>query len=207
MDATQLLAGVRLMPVVVIDDADNAIPLANALLAAGIQAIEITLRTPAALSAIEQIAQQVPEMLVGAGSVCQPDQFATLKNLGCAFAVSPGATEQLLQAANMPYVPGVATASESLRLLQAGYRLQKFFPAAASGGIAVLKAWSGPLQDVRFCPTGGITADNAKDYLALDCVACIGGSWFIPRADLQHKNFTRIEQLARQAMTLVNGVS
>lgn len=202
MDATQLLADVRLLPVVVIDDVNSAVPLARSLLAAGIGAIEITLRSEAALVGIELVAREVPEILVGAGSVRRAEQFQQIENAGASFAVSPGSTDALLAAANMPYVAGVATASESLKLLEAGYRLQKFFPAEVNGGIAALKAISAPIPEVLFCPTGGINATNARGYLALSCVACIGGSWFVPKEKLQQQDFVAIEELARQAVEL-----
>lgn len=205
MDATELLRDIPLMPVVVIDDAKAAVPLAEALLAAGVAAIEITLRTDAALTAMEHIASQVPELLVGAGSVRQAAQFEQIKNAGAVFAVSPGATDALLAAANMPYVPGIATPSESLRLLQAGYMLQKFFPAEINGGAAALKALSAPIPEVKFCPTGGINAQNLASYLALGCVSCIGGSWFINKQALQDKQYAQIQAEAEQALGLVRG--
>jgi len=205
MDATELLKDIRLMPVVVIDNAASAVPLARALLAAGIGAIEITLRTAAALTAIENVAKAVPEILLGVGSIRHVSQFEQVKNAGAVFAVSPGATDALLAAANMPYVPGIATPSESLRLLQAGYRLQKFFPAEVNGGVEALKAISGPIPEVRFCPTGGINAAKARDYLALRCVACVGGSWFVPQGHLAQQDYAGIESLARHAMDSVNG--
>lgn len=202
MDATKLLADVRLLPVVVIDDVNSAVPLARALLDAGIGAIEITLRSGAALGAIELIANEVPDILVGAGSVRQAEQFQQIKNAGASFAVSPGSTDALLAAANMPYVAGVSTPSESLKLLEAGYRLQKFFPAEVNGGVPALKAFSAPIPEVLYCPTGGVNAANAQSYLALSCVPCIGGSWFVPKELMQQQDFIALEQLARQAVEL-----
>ena len=183
MDATDLLGDIRLMPVVELADPDTAVPLAQALLSAGINAIEVTLRTPQALTAIQNISTAVPQMLVGAGSVRQPEQFAQIQQAGAQFAVSPGATTTLLDGADMPYIPGAATASECLHLLQRGYQLQKFFPAESLGGAGTIKALAAPIQEVRFCPTGGINAALLEQYFAVPAVACVGGSWFVP-ADL-----------------------
>ncbi len=204
MDATQLLSDVRLLPVVVIDDVNSAVPLARVLLAAGIGAVEITLRSDAALAAIERVASEVPDILVGAGSVRRVEQFQQIKNVGASFAVSPGSTDALLTAANMPYVAGVATPSESLKLLEAGYRLQKFFPAEVNGGVAALKAFAAPIPEVLFCPTGGVNANNARSYLNLSGVACIGGSWFVPSELLAQQDFAAIKTLAQQAVELTN---
>ncbi len=203
MDATDFLASVRLLPVVTIDDADTAVPLAQALCRAGVVAIEVTLRTNVALTAMERIAREVPELRLGAGSVRHVEHFARIRDAGCSFAVSPGATDALLDAAgNLPYVPGAATASESLRLLARGYCLQKFFPAEASGGADALRALAQPLPEVRFCPTGGVNANNALKYLELSSVACVGGSWFVARDALAARDFDQIEANARAAVEL-----
>ncbi len=205
MDATELLNGIRLMPVIVIDEVEHAVPLAIALRDAGVRAMEITLRTPAALDALTRIHREVPEMLLGVGSVRRPEQFAQAQAAGAGFAVSPGVTPRLLQAAEscgLPYLPGAATATEVLQLLENGYRLQKFFPAEQLGGAATLKALSAPLPEVRFCPTGGVNAQNALHYLALPQVACIGGSWFIPSALLAAEDFTTIGEQAVDAIAL-----
>lgn len=205
MDATTLLASTKLIAVVTIDNADQAVPLAQALLSGGINTIEVTLRTESALSSMQNIATQIPEIILGAGSVRYPKQFSEIRDAGCAFAVSPGATESLLDAANLPYIPGAATASECLRLLERGYTLQKFFPAESNGGVSTLKSIAAPLPEVRFCPTGGITATLVQDYLALDAVSCVGGSWFVPASLLTSSNFSAIEQSARDAVLLAHG--
>jgi 2-dehydro-3-deoxyphosphogluconate aldolase/(4S)-4-hydroxy-2-oxoglutarate aldolase len=205
MDASKLLANRSVVPVVVIDRVDDAEPLAIALFEAGLGAIEITLRTREALSAIEVIAKALPDMLVGAGSIRRPQQLADVKNAGAVFAVSPGASQTLLQAADdldMPFIPGAMTPSEMIGLLEHGYRLQKFFPAELAGGYPFLKAVGAPLPEVMFMPTGGITVDNAAKYLSLDNVACIGGSWITPAALQARRDFAAIRQLALDAMKL-----
>lgn len=204
MDATALLKNVRLMPVISINMVETAVPLARTLLAAGIDAIEVTLRTPEALPAIEQIAHQVPEILLGAGSIRYSEQFAAVQNAGAVFAVSPGATDSLLAAANMPYLPGAATASECLRLLECGYKLQKFFPAEASGGVDAIKSISAPLPEVRFCPTGGINSRNVASYLAAEAVVCVGGSWFVSSDSVMRQDFAAIERECRNATKLIS---
>lgn len=205
MDATELLQDVRLMPVVAIGSADTAVPLARTLLDAGIGAIEVTLRTDEALWAIEQIAREVPEILLGAGSIRYPEQFAEVQSAGAVFAVSPGSTDSLIAAANMPYLPGAATASECLKLLEYGYRLQKFFPAEANGGASAIASISAPVPEVRFCPTGGINLQNVSSYLETATVACIGGSWFVPSESLSRGDFALIERECREAAELIAG--
>ena len=205
MNAADLLAAQRVVPVVVIDDVDDAVALASTLLSNGLDAIEVTLRTDAGLDAIERIAAQVPGMLVGAGSVRRAAQIAEVKSAGAVFAVSPGSSDALLGAAadaKLPFVPGAVTASEMLKLLDLGYTLQKFFPAELSGGAAFLKAVSAPIPEVSFMPTGGIRPDNAKDYRALSNVACIGGSWIAPPGLLHAKDFAAIAELATAAAKL-----
>jgi 2-dehydro-3-deoxyphosphogluconate aldolase/(4S)-4-hydroxy-2-oxoglutarate aldolase len=208
MDATETLADCQIVPVVVIEDHTQSVELAKTLLDAGIKAIEVTLRTSCALSAIKLISQNVPEMLVGAGSVRHPDHFGEIANQGAAFAVSPGASDQLLQAAekaNMPFVPGASNATGIIYLLEQGYQLQKFFPAELNGGTAMLKALSAPLPEVRFFPTGGITAQLAPSYLNLGCVNCIGGSWFVSPALINNGDFQRIGELAEVAVQIAHG--
>lgn len=205
MDASELLRPWRVVPVVVIDDPDAAVPLAETLLDAGIGVIEITLRTADALDAIANVAREVPGMLTGAGSVRNVQQLEAVAAAGASFAVSPGATPALLdaaQAANMPLVPGAATPSEMLAMLEYGYRLQKFFPAEAAGGIPFLKSVAGPIADVSFMPTGGITPASAPDYLALPNVAGIGGSWIAPAGLLNERDFDAIAELAADAAAL-----
>ena len=183
MDASNLLGGSKIVPVVVLASADAAVPVAEALLEAGLSVIEVTLRTDDALQGIERIAKSVPDMTVGAGSLRRPEQFAEVAAMGARFAVSPGSSQQLLDAAakyEMPFIPGAATPSEMIALLEQGYELQKFFPAELAGGRPFLKAVGAPLPEVRFMPTGGVTPDNAMDYLSMNNVACIGGSWITP---------------------------
>ncbi|MCL4148593.1 UNVERIFIED_CONTAM: hypothetical protein GTU68_028571 [Idotea baltica] len=205
MDATTLLSSTKLIAVVTIENGDQAVPLAQALLAGGINTIEVTLRTKTALTAMEYITAQVPQILLGAGSVRYTEQFAEIQQAGCAFAVSPGATDRLLDYANLPYIPGAATASECLKLLERGYTLQKFFPAESNGGVGALKSIAAPLPEVRFCPTGGVTAALVREYLALDAVSCVGGSWFVPAKLLENGDFSAIEQCARDAVQLTHG--
>ena len=203
--ADRLVQGMRVVPVVVIEDADTAVPLAEALLASGLQAIEVTLRTPAALDAIAAISSKVPELAVGAGSIRNAAQVTDVLNAGATFGVSPGHSAALLDAvdaAKLPFIPGAVTPSESLALLDRGYTLQKFFPAGVAGGIPYLKAVSGPLPEVRFMPTGGISVENATDYLALPNVACIGGSWMVPSNALRDRDFETIATLAKAAAAL-----
>jgi 2-dehydro-3-deoxyphosphogluconate aldolase/(4S)-4-hydroxy-2-oxoglutarate aldolase len=202
MDASALLRNITLMPVIMIEDASSAAPLAETLLAAGIGAVEVALCTDTALEAIEDIARKVPDILVGAESVRLTEQFAQIKSAGALFAVSPGATDELLAAANMAYLPGAATASECLQLLQKGYQLQKFFPAEANGGVRAIQAISAPLPEIKFCPTGGVNQDNLQDYLGLEAVACVGGSWFMPGEALRKRDFASIKRECLAAMRL-----
>ena len=203
MDATELLADCQVVPVVVIEDHNNAVELAATLHNAGIAAIEVTLRSTAALTAIKLIAQQVPGIIVGAGSVREVAHFAAIAEVGAQFAVSPGATDALIQGAadaRLPYIPGATTASENLFLLEHGYRLQKFFPAQLSGGLKMIKALSAPLPEVRFFPTGGVTAALAPDYLAEPCVQCVGGTWIATNALIANQEFEKIGELARNCL-------
>ena len=205
MNAMSLFSDTRLVPVVTIERAEDAVPLAEALSRAGLQAIEITLRTDAALDAIRSVVKALPDMIVGAGSIRQISQIQNVADAGAAFTVSPGSTEKLLDEAqrlSMPLVPGAATATEAMRLYEAGYELIKFFPAEISGGAAAIKAISAPLPEVKFFPTGGITADNLSDYLSLDAVACVGGSWFVPADCMNVGDFEKIESLARDALRI-----
>lgn len=195
------------MPVVVIADADDAVPTARALLAGGIRVIELTLRTPAALEAIERVATEVPDIVVGAGTVTAPEHAKQAGDAGAAFLVTPGCTDRVLDAAfdtGLPFLPGASTVSDAMRLAERGLTALKFFPAEASGGIAYLSSIGGPLPGLRFCPTGGITVRSAPDYLALPNVGCIGGSWLTPKDVLAAKDFGRIEGLAREAAALRN---
>ncbi|MDH3806921.1 MAG: bifunctional 4-hydroxy-2-oxoglutarate aldolase/2-dehydro-3-deoxy-phosphogluconate aldolase, partial [Gammaproteobacteria bacterium] len=199
MDASKLLAGAKIVPVVVIDDVDKAVALAECLVAAGLRIIEVTLRTAAGLEAIERIVDTVPTMIVGAGSIRSVDQVDAVMQAGARFGVAPGATGRLLNTvdrAGLPFVPGAATASEMMRLLQRGYTLQKFFPAELAGGIPFLKAVAAPVPEIRFMPTGGISAELAPDYLALNNVAAVGGSWITPQGLIETGDFEAIARLA-----------
>ncbi|WP_304452750.1 bifunctional 4-hydroxy-2-oxoglutarate aldolase/2-dehydro-3-deoxy-phosphogluconate aldolase [Nocardiopsis sp. YSL2] len=193
------------MPVVVVSDAETAVPLARALVAGGLPGIEVTLRTPAALEAIERIAAEVPEAVVGAGTVATPDQARAAAEAGSRFLVSPGCTPDLAQGmadTGLPFLPGVATVSEALALMERGITAMKFFPAEAAGGVPFLKSLGGPLPQVRFCPTGGITAASAPTYLALPNVGCVGGSWLTPSDLVSAGAWDKVEALAREAAAL-----
>lgn len=205
MEQAAVLGNARVVPVVVLDDPQLAVPLAETLLAAGMSVIEVTLRTELALEGIIAIANAVPNMVVGAGSLRTVEQFGMVADAGAKFTVCPGATDTLIQAAEdsgLPFFPGAATASEMLRLYERGIRIQKFFPAELAGGAEYLKAVGGPLPEIRFMPTGGISAERAKDYLAMTNVACVGGSWITPKSLLAAKDFDTIGKLAAEAVKL-----
>jgi 2-dehydro-3-deoxyphosphogluconate aldolase / (4S)-4-hydroxy-2-oxoglutarate aldolase len=190
------------MPVVTIEDAAIAPDLARAYVRGGIRVIEVTLRTAAALSAIEAISRAEPDIRVGAGTVLSVSDLHSAVSAGASFAISPGSTPALLAAgplAAIPYLPAVATASELMSGLAAGYRCFKFFPAGAAGGIPMLKSFAGPFPDARFCPTGGITQDTVRSYLELPNVLCVGGSWLSPGDALAARDWARIEALAAKA--------
>lgn len=202
---TSVLDLAPVIPVVVIDDAADAVPLARALVAGGLPAIEVTLRTPAALDAIRAIAAQVPEAVVGAGTVLSPQAVERSVAAGAGFLVSPGWTGALLasmKASGVPFLPGVSTTSEVVALLERGVDEMKFFPARAAGGTAYLKSLAGPLPQARFCPTGGITLASAPSYLALPNVGCVGGTWMLPADALAARDWDRVESLAREAAAL-----
>ena len=205
-DATPgLLDRVPVVPVVVVDDLAQAVPVARALVAGGLPVIELTLRTPVALDAIRAIADEVPEILVGAGTVVTPGQAKEAHDAGAQFLVSPGATPALLAGmaeTGLPFLPGTATVSEVLAVLEAGWTEMKFFPAEASGGAAFLASVASPVPAARFCPTGGITATSAASYLALPNVGCVGGSWLTPKDALVAGDWARVEQLAAAAAAL-----
>lgn len=192
------------IPVLVIHDADTAGDLARALVAGGLPALEVTLRTPDALDAIREMAK-VDGGVVGAGTLLTPEDVHAATLAGALFGVSPGATDRLLDAAEeagLPMLPGAATASEAMRLLERGYTVQKFFPAEASGGAPALKALSGPLPQIRFCPTGGVTLSNAPGYLKLPNTICVGGSWVVPQGLIDSGDWDGIEVLAAEAAKL-----
>ncbi|MEU3895549.1 bifunctional 4-hydroxy-2-oxoglutarate aldolase/2-dehydro-3-deoxy-phosphogluconate aldolase [Streptomyces sp. NPDC045251] len=196
------------VPVVVVDDLADAVPLARALVAGGLPAIEVTLRTPVALDAIRAIAAEVPDAVVGAGTVITAEQVGEVVAAGARFLVSPGWTDALLEAmraSGVPFLPGVSTTSEVVALLERGVREMKFFPAEAAGGTAYLKALAAPLPQARFCPTGGITPALAPEYLALPNVGCVGGSWMLPKDAVAGRDWERVEALARAASGLSAG--
>jgi 2-dehydro-3-deoxyphosphogluconate aldolase/(4S)-4-hydroxy-2-oxoglutarate aldolase len=200
----QVLSRCKLMPVVAIESAADAVPLAEALLAGGVNVIEITLRTPAALSAIEHIARHVPDMWVGAGTIVRPQQLADVASAGSRFALSPGLTQAVLDAARaqqIPFIPGIATASDIMLGMAAGLDTFKFFPADSSGGVATLQAFAGPFPGVLFCPTGGIRQETAASYLAVQNVACVGGSWLTPGQLLREKAWKSIAEIASHSLS------
>ena len=193
------------IPVIVLNDVAHAVPMARALVAGGIRMLEVTLRTPQALACMEAIARDVPEAVLGAGTVRSQADAQAAVNAGARFAVSPGYTSALGQACSalgLPLLPGVATGSEIMQAQADGYQQLKFFPAVQAGGLAMLKAWSGPFFDVDFCPTGGLTPENAPQFLALPNVRCVGGSWLVPADALAAGDWARITALAAQAKGL-----
>ncbi|MFF3464691.1 bifunctional 4-hydroxy-2-oxoglutarate aldolase/2-dehydro-3-deoxy-phosphogluconate aldolase [Streptomyces sp. NPDC001984] len=205
LPAASVLDLAPVVPVVVIEDAADAVPLARALVAGGLTAIEVTLRTPAALDAIRAVAAEVPDAVVGAGTVLTPQQVTDSVAAGARFLVSPGWTDALLEsmrASGVPFLPGVSTTSEVVALLERGVREMKFFPAQAAGGTAYLKCLAGPLPQARFCPTGGIGPHNAPEYLSLPNVGCVGGTWMLPADAVAARDWGRIETLAREAAGL-----
>ena len=203
--ALQVMQDAPVIPVIVLNDVAYAVPMARALVAGGIRMLEVTLRTSQALACIEAIAKEVPEAIVGAGTVRNAADAKAAANAGAKFAVSPGYTPSVGQACRdvgLSLLPGVATGSEIMMAQEDGYTELKFFPAMQAGGSAMLKAWGGPFFDVRFCPTGGVTAQNASEFLSLPNVACVGGSWLVPAEALANGDWARIEKLAREACQL-----
>ena len=201
----ELLSEYPIIPVVVIEQIEDAVPLAKSLVAGGLSVIEVTLRTPAAIAGIEDIIENVPGAVVGSGTVCSESQLQMSIELGCKFAVSPGATDSLLKKAldsGFNYLPGVSSASEVMRGLEYGYDTFKFFPAEAVGGTTLLKSLHGPFGDVKFCATGGIGLDNVMSYLSLANVLSVGGSWITPSKLIKEKRWSEIERLASQASSL-----
>jgi 2-dehydro-3-deoxyphosphogluconate aldolase/(4S)-4-hydroxy-2-oxoglutarate aldolase len=201
-----LVAFGPVIPVIVLDRVEQAVPLARALVAGGVRVLEVTLRTPAALACIEAIARQVPEAVLGAGTLRTADDVHAAKSAGCVFGVSPGYTStmgQTCMAAGLPLLPGVATSSEVMQANADGFTFLKFFPATAAGGVALLKAFAGPFPDVAFCPTGGITPETAPQFLALPNVKVCGGSWLTPADALAAGDWARITALAKATAALV----
>jgi len=191
------------IPVISIERLEDAVPLAKALVAGGVRVLEVTLRTPVAIEAARAIMADVPEAIVGIGTILNPADLARAEALGAEFGISPGATPELLQAAassSLPFAPGIATASELMQALAHGFELVKFFPAESSGGIKALRALAGPFPDVRFCPTGGIGAANAAAWLAEPSVVAVGGSWLCPAADIRSGNWAVISAICDSAM-------
>ena len=203
-----LLSISPVIPVIVLDSATDAVPLARALARGGVRIMEITFRTAAGLEAIERVAAEVPETTVGAGTVTTPEEAAAAVKAGAQFIVTPGATDRLLAAAldtGLPVLAGASTLTEILRLREHGQQAAKFFPAEASGGSAYLRAVAGPVPDMSFCPTGGIGPANAAEYLTLPNVGCVGGSWLTPGTAIRAGDWATIERLAREATTLAAG--
>jgi len=205
LTALDVMRDAPVIPVIVLHDVAHAVPLARALVAGGIRMLEVTLRTPQALQCIEIIAKEVPEAVAGAGTIRSAADAQASVLAGAKFGVSPGYTSAVGKACRdlgLPLLPGVATGSEIMMAQEDGYQQLKFFPAMQAGGLPMLKAWQGPFGDVSFCPTGGIHAGNAVEFLALSNVACVGGSWIVPTDAIQQGDWARIEQLAREATQL-----
>ncbi|WRE83712.1 bifunctional 4-hydroxy-2-oxoglutarate aldolase/2-dehydro-3-deoxy-phosphogluconate aldolase [Helicobacter pylori] len=192
-----------IVPVVVIEDLNDAVPLAQSLIEGGIPIIEVTLRSSCALEAIELIAKNVPKMRVGAGTILNLTQLEQAQNRGAEFLISPGLTIKLLEHAkkkDMPLIPGVSSSSEVMQALEWGYNALKFFPAEYCGGVKLLNAFNGPFKGVKFCPTGGISADNMRSYLNLENVLCVGGSWLTPKDLIQNKEWDKITEICKRAL-------
>ena len=205
LTALDVMRDAPVIPVIVLTDVAHAVPLARALVAGGIRMLEVTLRTPQALQCIEAIARDVPDAVAGAGTIRSAADAQASVLAGAKFGVSPGYTSAVGKACRelgLPLLPGVATGSEIMTAQEDGYQKLKFFPAMQAGGLAMLKAWQGPFGDVTFCPTGGIHAGNAAEFLALSNVACVGGSWIVPTDAIQQGDWARVEQLAREATRL-----
>jgi len=193
------------IPVIAIDNIDHAVPLAKALVAGGIRVLEVTLRTGHGLPAIRAMAEAVPDAIVGVGTLTQPHEFAAARDAGAVFGVSPGLTPALIEAAKtsgLPLLPGVMTPSEVMAAREQGFRQLKLFPAVPAGGVGMLSSIGGPLPDVTFCPTGGISIETAPQFLALKNVACVGGSWLTPKDAMQAGDWDKITSLARAASAL-----
>jgi len=203
----ELFAMGPIVPVLVIKDVEDALPIAEALLKADVKVLEVTLRTPAALDVISRIAKELPEAIIGSGTVTNRDMLQRSYDAGAKFAISPGLTKDLLQAGNegnIALIPGISSISELMDGLDYGYDHLKFFPAEASGGVKAIQSIGGPFADIRFCPTGGINLKNVNNYLALNNVACCGGSWLVSDEIVATKNWSKITELANQALAHVN---
>ncbi len=207
MKALDYMKTSAIVPVVVLDHAKDALPLAEALLEGGINIMEITLRSGAALASIKQIARELPEMQVGAGTVLNAQHMVSVRDMGGQFSFSPGISLELLDCASdehISFIPGVATASEIMLAMQHGIEGCKLFPASAVGGVELLKGFAGPFAEMQFCPTGGISLNNMNDYLALPNVLCVGGSWIVPKQSVAEGNFKAITALCKEALAQVN---
>ncbi|MDK1286711.1 bifunctional 4-hydroxy-2-oxoglutarate aldolase/2-dehydro-3-deoxy-phosphogluconate aldolase [Pseudoalteromonas umbrosa] len=202
MKIQEILSAAPVVPVIVIDELEDAIPLARALYNGGLRALEVTLRTPVAAEAVKQIKEALPEAYVGTGTVVDKASFEASVNAGADFMVSPGVSSELLELAkssDIPFLPGAATPSEAMELASHGFKFLKFFPAEAAGGAPMLKSIGGPLPQVTFCPTGGISLESAPKYLALNNVVCVGGTWMLDKSLIANKDWQAIEALAKQA--------
>ena len=205
LTALEVMQDAPVIPVIVVEDLEDAVPMAQALLKGGIRMLEVTLRTPKALQVIKALSDLVPGVIVGAGTIRNADQALAAKHAGARFAVSPGFTVNVGRACKdlgMPLLPGVATASEIMHAQDEGFKELKFFPALQAGGVKMLQAFSGPFGDVKFCPTGGITTANAHEFLALQNVICVGGSWLVPQKAIAEKDWDLISRLAKEAKNL-----
>ncbi len=206
MKPREVLSVSPIVPVITIENADDAIPLAKALSEGGVNIMEITLRTDAGLESIKRIAQEMPDMIVGAGTVVNTTQFDEVYKAGAKFIISPGFTTKLLEHASknsIPLIPGVATASEIMTAMEYGLDTFKLFPANIVGGVGALKSFSGPFKDIRFCPTGGVNLENLNEFLGLENVLCVGGTWFVPKDDISNHNFEKITQLCKEALAKI----
>ncbi|MCP1576388.1 bifunctional 4-hydroxy-2-oxoglutarate aldolase/2-dehydro-3-deoxy-phosphogluconate aldolase [Herbaspirillum rubrisubalbicans] len=201
----EIMRASPVIPVIAIDKFEHAVPLARALVAGGIRVLEVTLRTEHGLPAIRAIAEQVPEAIVGVGTLTAPEEFTASRDAGAVFGVSPGLTPALIEAAKrsgLPLLPGVMTPSEVMAAREAGFRQLKLFPAVPAGGIGMLNGIAGPLADVSFCPTGGITQETAPQFLACKNVVCVGGSWLTPKAAIEAGDWNKITEIAKAASAL-----
>ncbi|MDJ0880943.1 MAG: bifunctional 4-hydroxy-2-oxoglutarate aldolase/2-dehydro-3-deoxy-phosphogluconate aldolase [Gammaproteobacteria bacterium] len=203
MSLNEILTRAPVVPVIVIEDLEHAVPLARSLIAGGLPVLEITLRTPVAMEAIKMIIGEVPEAIVGVGTVTHPDQLLECKQVGAQFAVSPGLTPALIDCSrdiDIPFLPGVFTPSEAMQARDLGFKTLKLFPAAQAGGVSMLKAMNGPLPDIKFCPTGGIGPTSLLEYLKLPNVLCVGGSWVAPKQSMHNGSWQQITQLSTEAV-------
>ncbi len=209
MNLLEIMREAVVIPVIAIDDLAHAVPMARALVAGGIRVLEVTLRTPQGLAAIRAIAEQVPEAIIGVGTLTAPEEFIASRDAGAVFGVSPGLTASLIGAAKssgLALLPGVMTPSEVMAAREAGFRQLKLFPAVPAGGVGMLGAIGGPLGDITFCPTGGITQETAAQFLACKNVACVGGSWLTPKAAMQAGDWAQLTEIARKASALRKSV-